>query len=380
MAASISFLIWLGCVGTGTRGEMRVAAQRAVRVAELRGTFAYLDEWLTMSAYMAAVSGDSRWAARYDEAGPQLAAAIAEAVALATPEVSAALTETTDEASRGLIQMERASISEGATGNHDGAKALLDSPEFAYLKAVYASGIEAFGRDLETLAITRTRTLDDRAWMEAVGLALSAVFLVAAIFATRGHARLQLALARTEAVACTDLLTDLPNRRRLYDELQIMLARAGRSGSGIALLLLDLDRFKVINDLHGHIAGDQLLQLVAARLRTLARTGDLIARLGGDEFALAAPFDSPGQPCLHAEAVAQLAQRVVAALEQPFKLASGLMVQVGVSIGLALAQSADEGTEALIRRADVALYRAKSDGRGRFRNVSTTSIRQGVGI
>jgi diguanylate cyclase (GGDEF)-like protein len=366
VAVALGFLVWIGWIGTGTRGEMRLAAQQAVRVAELRGTFAYLDEWLTMSARMAAASGEPRWVVRYDEARPQLAAAIAEAVALATPQVSAALAETTNEASRGLIEMERASFARAAAGDREGARALLDSPEFSYLQAVYASGIEAFGQDLETLAEARSRTLNDRAWVEMSGLMLLAVLLVAAAFAFRGHARLRLALAYTEAVARTDALTDLPNRRRLYETLQAMLAGAGRSGGAVVLLLLDLDRFKVVNDAHGHPAGDQLLQLVAARLRAIARSGDLVARLGGDEFALVAPLDLAGQHLPHAEAAAQLARRIVTALENPFVLRGGQTVQIGVSIGLALAQPDDADADALVHRADIALYRAKADGRGRF--------------
>ena len=366
VVSALGALLWLGWSGTGTRDDMRLAAQQAVRVAELRGTFAYLDEWLTMSAHMAASSGEPRWVARYDEAGPQLAAAIAEAVALATPMVSAALAATTNEASSGLIQMERASFARAAAGDREGARSLLDSPEFAYLKAVYASGIEVFGQDLETLAVARAKMLNDRAWMETVGLALSAVFLVAAAIAVRGHAQLRQALACTEAVARTDALTDLPNRRRLYEELKAMLASTEQSGAGTALLLLDLDRFKVINDVHGHPAGDQLLQLVAARLRGFARTSDLIARLGGDEFALVALLGPPGQQCSDSETAAQIARRIVMALETPFELANGTVVQIGVSIGLALAQSEGESADALVRRADMALYRAKADGRGRF--------------
>ena len=366
VAAAIGFVVWLVWAGTGTRDDVRLAAQQAVRVAELRGTFAYLDEWLTMSAHMAAVSGEQRWVARYDEARPQLAAAIAEAVALATPLVSAALAATTHEASNGLIQMERASFAQAAAGDREGARALLDSPEFIYLKAVYASGIEVFGQDLETLAANRAKMLTERAWLETAGLMLGAVFLVAAAIAARGHWQLRQALACTEAVARTDALTDLPNRRSLYEALQAMLARTGQSDAGAALLLLDLDRFKVINDVHGHPAGDQLLRLVAARLRESAPAGELIGRLGGDEFAVVASLGPQRWPCLHSEAAAQIARRVVTALEAPFELDNGTIVRISVSIGIALAQPAEVMADALVRRADVALYRAKADGRSRF--------------
>ena len=364
LAGALGILLWLGSTGTGTRSEMRLASERAVRVAELRGTFAYYDEWRTMSARMAVLSGEPRWVDRFDEAGPKLAAAIAEAVSLATPEVGSALAQTVDEANRDLTAMEKAAFALLAADDRDGAQALLNSPEFDYLQSVYASGIEAFGQDLETFATTRAKTLNDRAWMEAAGLGLSALFLVAALFALKGRARLRAALDAMEAVARTDALTGLPNRRGLYEQLRTALARVDQGG-GAALLLCDLDRFKGVNDAHGHPAGDHLLQLVAARLRNVSRAGTTIARLGGDEFALVVPLDG-GDPCGPASEAAQLARRVIALLGQPFALPDGPVAQIGVSIGIALAQAGEEDADTLVRRADAALYRAKADGRGRL--------------
>ena len=367
---ALGILIWLGWTGTRTRDEMRAAEYQAVRVAELRGTFAYLDEWLTMSASMAVLTGEARWVSRYEEASPDLTAAIAEAVALSTPEVSAALAQTTEEARNGLTQMERAALAMARRGDRDGARSLLDGPEFAYLKASYASGIEALGQELMTLAATRTRALGHRAWIEAAGLVLGAVFLVAAAISARGRLKLQVALACTAAVARTDDLTNLPNRRHLHEALQGMLARAGQDGGSVAVLLLDLDRFKTVNDVHGHPAGDQLLRLAATRLRSVARSGDFVARLGGDEFALAVLINPARQPGQAGELAAQLAQRVIATLQEPFRLSSGTVVRVGISIGVALSQQlatqqAAEGMDTLMHRADIALYRAKADGRGR---------------
>ena len=366
LAAALGTLLWLGSSGTGTRAEMQLATERAVRVAELRGTFAYYDEWRTMSARMAVATGDPQWLARFDEAGPKLAAAIAEAVALATPEVGSTLAKTVEEANGDLTMMERAAFKLLADGDRNGAQALLDGPEFTYLQAVYASGIDAFGQDLETLATARAKTLNDRAWMETAGLGLSALFLVAAVFALRGRARLRTALATTEAVARTDALTGLPNRRGLFEQLRTALARADRSGGTIALLLCDLDRFKGVNDAHGHPAGDHLLQLVAARLRNAEGAGSTIARLGGDEFALVIPLGAADPSGPASEAAAQLARRIIAVLGQPFALPDGPVAQISVSIGIALARAEDGDADALVRRADVALYRAKADGRSRF--------------
>ncbi len=363
----LGFLIWFACSGAALRREMRLETARAVRVAELRGTISYLNEWLTMSARLAALSGQARWVDRYNEAGPRLDAAIAEALALATPEVRAELGRTTDEANHDLIRMERTSIARAAAGDRGGAISLLDSPEFAYLEATYAAGLDSFGQDLTTLATVRTTSLNNRAWIETSALALTAVLLVAAFFTGLGRARLRTAQARTESVARTDALTDLPNRRRLYEELRTALVRLERGERGVVLLLLDLDRFKTINDLHGHLVGDHLLQLVAARLRGLARAGDLMARLGGDEFALIIPFDAADPSFSPSETATQVARRVIASLHQPFELAGDIMVQVGVSIGMVLAQQAGEDADTLMHRADVALYQAKADGCGHFR-------------
>ncbi len=170
---------------------------RPCAIAELRGTVSYLEESLTMSAQMAAATGDQRWIARYDEAQPQLAAAMAEAVRLAPRKVGAELAETTDEASHGLTDMERTSFARLAAGDRAGARSLLDGPEFAYLEAVFTSGIDAFGQDLEMLAAGRTKALNDRVWTQALGLGLCMILLVAFVVALRGYIQVRVAVART---------------------------------------------------------------------------------------------------------------------------------------------------------------------------------------
>ncbi len=357
-------IVWFIWTGISTRDAFRTASQKAVRVAELRGTIAYLDEWLTMSARMAAATGELRWAERYEEVGPKLDAAIAEADTIATPEVRAAMAGTTAEAHRDLVTMERRSIALAADGNIHAARALLDSPEFSYIKDVYATGVEIFGQELTTLAEQRATALNDRAWLEVVGLGLSTVLLTSTLLAFRGRTQLTEALAQTAAVARTDALTDLPNRRRFHEELETALATFPGSGS-LALLLVDLDRFKAVNDAYGHLAGDRLLRLVADRLKVTLEPGEVIARLGGDEFALLLTADTsewphaPSRPILAAE-------RIVAALKQPFDLADTAAVVVGGSVGIAVAEPRD-GIAELLHRADAALYQAKADGGACFR-------------
>jgi diguanylate cyclase (GGDEF)-like protein len=163
---------------------------------------------------------------------------------------------------------------------------------------------------------------------------------------------------RLHLLAHTDPLTGLPNRLTLRDALAERL----RQGGGGALLSLDLDDFKGVNDTLGHTAGDQLLCAVAQRLRDGMRPGDLVARLGGDEFAVLMQHDA------RPEEAETLAARLIAAIAAPFELA-GRHSRVGGSVGIAMfgaaAGAADVSVEELFVRADMALYAAKEAGRGR---------------
>jgi diguanylate cyclase (GGDEF)-like protein len=170
----------------------------------------------------------------------------------------------------------------------------------------------------------------------------------------------QAAEIESHAVAArTDPLTRLSNRRVFEEELDWRLAERGRNGTGFALVLIDLDHFKQLNDTHGHLAGDQALRAVAEVIRGLLREGELAARVGGEEFALILPEGNPG-------AAQQRAETVRAALAvQRFSVGGAnrtLLLRLTASIGLALADGRDSYA-ALVRRADEALYAAKHSGR-----------------
>src|SRR4051794_26898989 len=175
------------------------------------------------------------------------------------------------------------------------------------------------------------------------------------------HASLALTDARNfeDAMhqAFHDSLTGLPNRALFLDRLELAHARAKRSGRPIAVLFMDLDSFKNVNDSLGHAAGDELLVLVAGRLRRWLRPSDTAARFGGDEFAVLLED-------LDASNGAQIvAQRVLDSLREPFAI-QGQELLVGASIGIA--SSAHPGGEDLLRGADLAMYRAKGLGKGRY--------------
>ncbi|MBP3981434.1 EAL domain-containing protein [Acidovorax sp. JG5] len=175
----------------------------------------------------------------------------------------------------------------------------------------------------------------------------------------------KLAEARTHQLAYFDALTGLPNRRMLLDRLEHALASAHNSGQVGALLFIDLDNFKQINDARGHPLGDVLLKQVAQRLTQLQRPGDTVARIGGDEFVLlvndiATDMESAGRGALLA------AEAVRAALEAPYTIETHLYSSTG-SIGITLFPKRSEEVEDLLREADTAMYRAKDLGRNRIR-------------
>lgn len=156
-----------------------------------------------------------------------------------------------------------------------------------------------------------------------------------------------------------DDLTGLPNRALLSERLQQELARARRNGNQLALLFLDLDRFKSVNDTLGHAGGDQLLRLAADRMSACVRECDTVARLGGDEFVvLLTGLDNPQQ-------AAKLAGQVLALLSEPFQV-TGSNCFIGASIGVSVFPADGSTAEELLKQADIAMYRAKAAGRGRF--------------
>jgi diguanylate cyclase (GGDEF)-like protein/PAS domain S-box-containing protein len=155
-----------------------------------------------------------------------------------------------------------------------------------------------------------------------------------------------------------DRLTGLPNRALFRDRLGHALERAARTADPLAVLFLDLDGFKVVNDSLGHDAGDELLVTVARRLRDCIRPGDTIARLGGDEFTVLLEDAD-------ADAAAQVAERIAQHLQSPIRLAEREVV-VGTSVGIAVRTGPEDRPDDLLRDADAAMYAAKQRGRGTY--------------
>ena len=196
-----------------------------------------------------------------------------------------------------------------------------------------------------------------------VPIAFTFVFLGILIWFVRQNKQREQLLAQLftsttalEVMANNDDLTGLPNRRLLEDRIVQSLKAARRGNHMAAVLFLDLDFFKVVNDTHGHPVGDELLKIVAKRLIHLLRVEDTVARIGGDEFVILLPN-------LHDQSQAELiAEKVIAELVKPFEV-NALTLQIGVSVGIAMYPDYDSNETNLIKHADSAMYAAKRQGR-----------------
>ena len=186
---------------------------------------------------------------------------------------------------------------------------------------------------------------EDAQWLQSVADLLASAL-------DREHSE-----ARVRHQSLHDALTGLPNRALFYDRIDHAFSRAEREGTSVAVLLLDVDQFKTINDSLGHEAGDDLLIALSARLLDVTRGSDTVARLGGDEFVVLCEVESE-------EEAFAIADRIADAWEQPIRVGTGGEVFVSASIGIALAPQ-HQTAEKMLREADAAMYRAKEGGRGR---------------
>ncbi|SHJ06404.1 diguanylate cyclase (GGDEF) domain-containing protein [Malonomonas rubra DSM 5091] len=191
------------------------------------------------------------------------------------------------------------------------------------------------------------------------GAYLLGIFLLVAVYLREQAREGKRAKQQIMQLAYYDTLSGLPNRSLFYDRLQQALALADRSHNRFALLFLDLDNFKAINDTYGHACGDQLLKAVANRLRGCLRMGDTLARLGGDEFIILLP------DILGTNAVVTVADKILQQMQKEFQL-DLTQLFTSASIGIAFYPENGKDAEELMKHADVAMYAAKEQGRSRY--------------
>lgn len=340
------------------------AAERHARAQRVAGELRLADQRLTSAAQMLVATGQQRWVERYDSHLPELERALDEARQLAPANVQQHFDARTRAANTELGDMREAAFEALTVGEPDVAREIFEGERYRRQAALLAEATAEF------TAATVAATQEDLATMRRYELALSVAVLAGATLLGLALWRgLAVRLARSRRVfldaedrmqrlAASDLLTGLANRAALHDAMATAMARSARDGRSLAALMIDLDRFKPINDRHGHMVGDLVLKEVAHRMRRVLRGNEIQARYGGDEFVVA--IEEREDPTV----AAAVAERIVQELSQPIHVGE-LLLSIGASVGIARYPDDAADADQLLRRADSALYRAKRSGRGR---------------
>ncbi len=233
------------------------------------------------------------------------------------------------------------------------------------LHSTYAALIER-STGTEVLELLRPRPKGTQAWVELRRRALRLEEGWIIVTVVRDITERKEMQERLLQMAHYDSLTDLPNRALCYDRLNQALIQARRRSGSVALLFVDLDHFKTVNDTLGHSFGDQLLKQVSERLRQCVRGEDTVGRLGGDEFVIVLPA------LAEVRYAGLVARKAIDALAQPFTI-DAHEVRISASIGIAVSPDAGDNVDALVKNADSAMFGAKQSGRNAFRFFSEPS-------
>jgi diguanylate cyclase len=268
------------------------------------------------------------------------------------------ITYSTDEQRVGTVPSDgdkaRAALVDGdvakAVETMDGRKVLKVFVPVPFIGSDQPAGVLALAQDYQPITEAGRKGLPPV--IGVLLLVLMTLYLSLFPLLRRVTARLRGQVEQIEKLALYDALTGLANRRLFHDRLEQAFLSAQRTGTGFALLLLDLDRFKDINDTLGHHTGDAVLEQLAIRLKDVARASDTVSRLGGDEFALVLPGAADPASALF------VAERICTALDEPFAIDTARL-HVEASIGIAIFPRHGDDAEQLLKRADVALYASK---------------------
>ncbi len=343
--------------------KLERAADRHAQAHKLAGDVRVADQQLTLAAQMAAITGEAAWIDRYDKLVPELAQTIDHAALLAPPAVAQRYEAKTREASALLARMHRSALEAMSSGGATSARVLFDSERYAAQTQLVRHATEELTAASLAATAAEVHALRQQSYgITAVLLVLSlglGLTLWRRLTSGLGRSRGSLldAEERIQRLAASDLLTGLDNRAALHDAMHVVMGRARRQRHDLAVLMVDLDRFKPVNDRHGHMVGDMVLKEVARRLARCLRQGDLRARYGGDEFVVVVDeTEGPGT-------ARAAADRIVDRLSQPIHFGE-LVVSIGASVGIARFPSDAQTDDELLRKADSALYRAKQGGRG----------------
>jgi diguanylate cyclase (GGDEF)-like protein len=362
---TLIFVLVLGLERFSFTSNNEVSIEQVKRANQISSDILLEDERLTMSAYMAAATGDPIWIKRYDEQLPVMDAAIAAAIAIATPETAKQFDSDTRVSNDKLVALEKSAFTRIQVGDLNSAQAILNSASYQKHKAILAKGSAEFSEKIQASVNERLKENQRRSWwIVATLLTFGFVgFFIVWRLLTHHLRAAEATFSRKQSeirdLALTDTLTGLANRRCFIMHLERELSRAKRESSHFAILLIDLDGFKPINDVYGHDVGDAVLKLVAAKLIENSRKSDLVVRYGGDEFVVLLPLlGSENEIEIGARTVAN---KLIAELSQEMKVGDKTL-RIGASIGMAIAPRDGQVIDQLMRKADTGLYQVKARG------------------
>ena len=342
--------------------ELSRAADRHGRAHQVAAHLRVTEQQILQASEAASRSGEREWIDRFDNLVNQLGQAVEHASLLAPTEVTERYRQKTQAAAAEIGRMRLSALEALNSGAHESARTLFEGPRYGEHTRPLSDAYDQLTRASLAATESEVRQLQQRSYLVtalAMLLALVTGFtlwrrLTNGLTSSRGS--LLASENRIQRLASSDLLTGLDNRAGLHDAMHARMARAVKSNEKLALLMVDLDRFKPVNDRKGQMVGDLVLKEVARRLSLCLRQTDLRARYGGDEIVVVVD-ELDGPITAHAAAKA-----IISRLGEPMQFGD-LSVSVGASVGIARfpadAQSGDE----LLRKADSALYRAKQGGR-----------------
>jgi diguanylate cyclase (GGDEF)-like protein len=343
----------------------RAAMQDLLEADRAVGEILLADERRTMAARMAVATGEQRWIDRYDRNISRVEDALGRMSKLSASIAPGNFDTGARTANSRLLMQEGAAFRELRAGDANAARRLLQSGLYEHHKQQLLENTSRFFHSTVESARSRLLGLQKRTEIALplviVAFGLGAYFLWLKL--NEGLSRLQRAFIRGERQvrdqAMKDPLTGLFNRRAFFARLRDATRKAHGSGEKLALFMVDLDRFKPVNDRNGHLAGDHVLKEVGARLSAVLPDAKVLARYGGDEFVALVGLDSVG------EDVQRVARRMLAELKRPMCL-DGVELDVGATLGSAMFPRDATTDEDFIRKADLAMRNAKQQARGTY--------------